>query len=152
MQSIWQSELGKKFKRVEADLEKNWRDFSPEMLQNKVQNLEKGWKMLENLAISGNFSPIFRKKYPWEGKKGEQIGGNEKTDMQKNAENVVFLSILGQKIGIFEGKSHFFDGIPVFNYNEFLETFVDVENPKQTFTELFPVISILEAMPVGTML
>lgn len=149
MQSIWQSELGKKFKRVEADLEKNWRDLSPEMLQKKVENLKKGQKMLENLAISGNFSPILPKKYPWEGKIAHFSEGKSLKNDSKTVKNVVFLEILGKKVGIFEGKSHFSDEkIPIFNHIDFLDTFCDVENPKQTFLELFPVIEQFEAMPV----
>jgi len=149
MQSIWQTELGKKFKRAESDLERNWRDFSPEILEKKVKNLEKGLKMLENLVISGNFPPIFRKKYPWDAKNASNLFENQTKNSGKTAENVVFLEILGKKVGIFEGKSHFSsEKIPIFNHVDFFSTFCEAENPKQTFLDLFPVIEFFEAMPV----
>ena len=142
-QSIWQTELGKKFKRVEADLEQNWRNLSKNELEKAKKNLEKGFEQLNFLAISANFPQIQKKEYDFNNKQWQQKGEQTK----KGEQEIVFLEVRGEKIGLCEGESFFSDEIPVFNHLDFLETLED-ENHGQNFDELIRVVKQFKALPV----
>jgi hypothetical protein len=142
-QSIWQTELGKKFKRVEADLEQNWRNLSKNDLEKAIKNLEKGFEQLNFLAISANFPQIQRKKYDFDYIQWQQKGEQTKKGDQK----IVFLDVRGEKIGLCEGESFFSEEIPIFNHLDFLETFED-GNHEHNFDELIRVVKEFKALPV----
>jgi len=142
-QSIWQTELGKKFKRVEANLEQNWQKMTENELKRAVKNLEKGFEQLNFLAISANFPQIQKKEYDFNNKQWQQKGEQRETGEHK----IVFLEVRGEKIGLTEGESFFKNDIPIFNHLSFLDSF-DIPSPESNFDTMIKVVKEFQAMPV----
>ena len=100
-QSLWTTDIGKKFKRFEIAMLKEYQSYSKVELIEKIEKLNRGFQKLCDTAEAEGFQTPERKVYPWD---------------RQDITWIKINSLDGKVIGLTEGPTTEVDGKPVFNH------------------------------------